>query len=93
MTLQMLFSEEHIKQSRQFSLILCSTCVVGGVLSELCKCVSQEALGRVLRKVNCIPWRRELPTLVVAAPQRPSLPFESLVQDLRVTIRERNPSI
>jgi hypothetical protein len=44
-----LFFKQHIKQSRQLGLFLCSACVVGSVLGELYKFVSQEPFSRVLR--------------------------------------------
>jgi hypothetical protein len=64
-----LLFEKHVKQSRQFNLILRSTCIARSVVGELCKFVSQEALGRLPRKVHCVPRRGQLPTLVVSAPQ------------------------
>ena len=58
-----------------------------------CEFVSQDALGRVLRKVDCIPRRGRFQLWLSSPPQRPSLPFQSVVQDLRVTARERNQVI
>ena len=84
----LLFFEKHIEKSRQLGLLLSSTAVVGSILGELCEFVGQDALGGVLRKVDCVARRSQVPTLVVgAASQRPSLPLRPLVQ-LRLTCRE-----
>src|ERR1700687_411847 len=88
-----LFSEKHIKQSRQLSLFLSSAgvaeSVVGSVLRELCESVCQDALGCVLRKVDRVPRRGQYPTLVVVAPQSPSLPFRPFAH-IQITFRERD---
>src|SRR5664279_1336443 len=88
-----LFSEKHIKQSRQFGLLLRFAGVVRSVLCELCEFVCQDALGCVPRKVDRVKRRGQLPTLVAAASQRPSLPFGPLVQHLHPTSRDRDQFI
>src|SRR6266404_4919489 len=87
-----LFSEKHIKQSRQFGLLLSSTRVAGSVLGKLCESVCHDALSCVLRKVDRVPRRGQRPTLVVVAAQRPSLPFRPLVH-VHVASGERNEFI
>src|ERR1700687_6299017 len=86
---RLLLPEQRIEQSLQLGLLLSSTGIVGSVLGELCEFVCQDARGYVLRKVDRVPRRDQLPTFAVAATQRPSLPFRTLV-DLRLTSRERN---
>src|ERR1035441_9203147 len=52
-----LFSEEHIKQSRQLSLLLCVTGVAGSVVGELCEIMCQDALGFLPRKIYRVSQR------------------------------------
>jgi len=88
-----LFCENHVKQPRQFDLLLIFTSVVGSVLSEPCEFVGQDALGYGLRQVDRVSRRVQLPTLVLAAYQRPSFSFQSLVQHVRLTALEGNQLI
>ena len=50
-----LVPEQHIQQSHQLGLLLCSACVVGSLLGELREFMCQNALGCVLGKVYRVP--------------------------------------
>jgi len=83
-----LFLQKHIKKSRQLSLLLRPTGGGGTILGELRESVCQDAHGYGVRKVDSVPRRRQLPTCIVSASQRPSLSFRTPVH-LRLTARER----
>src|ERR1700738_4847731 len=72
-----LFFQKHINKSCQLSLVLCPTRIV---LGKLRKFVCQDAHSYVLRNVNSLLRQRQFPTRLVAASERPALPFGTLVR-------------